>query len=235
MPLYGRNPCSAALLSGPVLMPEHGTWKRPYAGRMGARRGTAAAAVAVLLLAGCAQSPQEQPSDTPGSTGSATTAPSEPPSPTAAPSQSTTATPAGSATAPEPVGPSSQPPRSATPATPATPAAPQTPAASGGTAEPTPKAPREIVGTVEEALAAWLADEGVEYAGPCEGTELPDDVGRYCSRVVEERETAVVVMIGPTFSEFTVYLLIERTDRGWTVVRSADVPGPGEPDPGLPF
>lgn len=101
---------------------------------------------------------------------------------------------------------------------------------------PTPKAPRDIViGTAEEALAAWLAAQGLEYAGPCEETQLPDDAGQYCSRLVEERDGAVVAMVGPAFSEFTAYLLIQRTDRGWVVVRTADVPGPDQQDPGLPF
>ena len=189
---------------------------------------------AALLLAGCADSREEDHSDTasPSETASVsasaqpstgTDTPATSPGPGVVPPASTLAAPS-SATS------KAQPPALATPSASSRSQEP------GETQEPGEAQPEPTtIATVEQAMAAWLADRGLEYAGPCEDTTLPEDAGAYCSRIVEDRGTAIAAMVGPTFAEFTEYVLILRTDSGWVVARSDAIPGPDEEETGLPF
>jgi hypothetical protein len=90
---------------------------------------------------------------------------------------------------------------------------------------------------VADAIRAWLADYDLVYAGPCADTSLSEDVGKYCSTVLEDRGATLVAIVGPTFSEYTDFLLIEQTGNGWIVKRAAGVPPPDEAggDWQLPF
>jgi hypothetical protein len=72
------------------------------------------------------------------------------------------------------------------------------------------------------------------YAGPCETTDLSQDIGKTCSKVVEDRGGEVVLLVGETFSEFDSYVLVRAGDSGWLVVRTAAVPYPDD-DGTLPF
>jgi hypothetical protein len=189
--------------------------------------------MAAVLLAGCGSSeedPGQEPS--PSATSTVEVSPNAPA--TTAPASPGRA-PSGGATG----GPGSQP--SGTGSSSATAPAPssttRSPGGTGGSDETEPPPDQVIIGTADEALAAWFASRGLEYAGPCEQATVDDDTGKYCSRVVEDRETAILVMVGPTFAEFTEYVLIQRTDQGWIVARVAEVPAVGEDsdDSGLPF
>ena len=83
--------------------------------------------------------------------------------------------------------------------------------------------------TVREAIAAWLGARGITYAGPCSEASLPEDSGRYCSNISEDRGTTVVLMLGPTFSEFDSWILVQRGPNGWLVVKQADMAAPDDP------
>jgi hypothetical protein len=72
------------------------------------------------------------------------------------------------------------------------------------------------------------------YVGPCETTDLSQDIGKTCSKVAEDRGGEMVLLVGETFSEFDTYILVRRGDSGWLVVRTADVPYPDD-DGTLPF
>ena len=80
--------------------------------------------------------------------------------------------------------------------------------------------------SMDAAISAWLAEEGIGYAGACDDTDR-SDLGQYCSAIFEDRDAAVVVKIGPAGSEYDSWLLVKRSDDGWLVVRKADMPAPG--------
>lgn len=86
----------------------------------------------------------------------------------------------------------------------------------------------------EDAITKWMSGNGMTYAGPCEQVTA-DQANQYCSAVVEDRGTEVVLMIGPTFTEYEQYLLLEQTESGWLVTQVADLPPHDEDGGELPF
>lgn len=119
-------------------------------------------------------------------------------------------------------------------ATTESPASPAAPTAEADTQTPPPSPSQGIDGkAMREAIEAYLASKGLQYAGDCANTDLAEDVGKYCSHVVDDRGVEVVARIGPTFSEFEYYLLI-RADQGWKVVRTEEIPRSWDDDT-LPF
>lgn len=75
--------------------------------------------------------------------------------------------------------------------------------------------------TVEEALAAFDFGGGAPYAGDCEATVLEEDAGAWCTTLEEDRGTTRIYGAGPTFSEYTTWLLLEQGPGGWAVVDTA--------------
>jgi hypothetical protein len=75
--------------------------------------------------------------------------------------------------------------------------------------------------TAEGAVAAFVQTQGAAYAGPCEQTRSPQDIGKVCSRLIEERGQTRAYLIGRTFSEFSTWVFIRPTSNGWTVVTAA--------------
>jgi hypothetical protein len=75
--------------------------------------------------------------------------------------------------------------------------------------------------TPEAAIAAFVVASGGVYAGPCEETRSPEDIGKICSRFIVERGTLSSYLIGRTFSEFDRWLFVERSGVGWSVVADA--------------
>jgi hypothetical protein len=88
---------------------------------------------------------------------------------------------------------------------------------SGSTAAATAPA---IAATPTEAIAAVVQAGGASFAGPCEQTRSPEDIGKLCARFVEQRDGVQAHLVGPTFSEFTTWLFLEQAASGWTVVTS---------------
>ncbi|MGQ0616868.1 MAG: hypothetical protein ACT4PW_07725 [Acidimicrobiia bacterium] len=105
---------------------------------------------------------------------------------------------------------------------PATPATASTP--------PSPE-PVQAQRTPEAALEAWFADQDQRYAGDCSGTDLGSDVGAYCSVLERESGPDRVYKVGPTFSEFTTWVVVRAVEDGWSVVGSASVGTSEEPLP----
>ncbi len=120
-----------------------------------------------------------------------------------------------SSTAPEPTTTTTAPPTMTAPPTTTTVApGPSIPPPSDGSAT-----------TSFDAVAVWMVGQGYEYAGDCVSASLDTDIGKYCSRVVADRGTEVVYEIGPTFSEFTTYLLVRQEVSGWVVAETAPLGG----------
>jgi hypothetical protein len=155
-----------------------------------------------LVLAGCGNAPSNgtaPTTTTPTSTTSATTSTS---ATTAAPTSTTTST------------------ASRLPTTSAT-----------ATKTPSPTTTRSAGGasTPTAAIAAWMGKKGFRYAGECATTTLEKDIGKYCSSLCEDKGARRIYRIGPTFSEYTQWLLLERSGGTWRVIAAAKDTGTAPP------
>ena len=74
-----------------------------------------------------------------------------------------------------------------------------------------------------KAIAVWVEQSGEQYAGDCETTDVETDVGKYCSSLQEDRGDSAIYLIGLTFSEYGIWLLLEQVDGDWVVSDWADV------------
>jgi hypothetical protein len=86
----------------------------------------------------------------------------------------------------------------------------------------TATAPEPPVGanSPEAALAQFVATLTLPFAGPCDATQSPRDVGRLCGRFVAERapDGMEAYLIGRTFSEFTTWVFLAVRGGSWLVV-----------------
>lgn len=97
----------------------------------------------------------------------------------------------------------------------------ETPAELPTEAPPTVE-PSRGYATAEEAIAAWVAPS--EYAGDCSATTVEEDVGKVCSSFYGGSGSQAVYAVGPTFSEFGEWLLLEQqADGTWLVVDTSPV------------
>ena len=71
--------------------------------------------------------------------------------------------------------------------------------------------------TADDAVRLTVERDGAAYAGECAATRSPEDVGKVCSKLVEERGGARAYLIGRTFSEFTTWVFVEQSTAGWRV------------------
>lgn len=90
--------------------------------------------------------------------------------------------------------------------------------APGSRAETVATAP---AATAEEAVARFVQARGTAYAGACDATRSPQDVGKVCSRYIDAQEGVRAYMTGRTFSEFDTWLFADETAGVWTIVASA--------------
>jgi hypothetical protein len=75
--------------------------------------------------------------------------------------------------------------------------------------------------TPAEAIGVWMDAEGHTYAGDCAATTIEDDIGKYCSSLCKASADEAIYKVGPTFSEYTTWLLLEKSDAKWRVVDTA--------------
>ena len=87
--------------------------------------------------------------------------------------------------------------------------------AAGTTDEPSPAADPETV------VCQTVVANGAVYAGDCAATRSPEDVGKVCSRFVAQRGSLRAYLTGRTFSEFSLWVFVERTRAGWLPAGSA--------------
>jgi hypothetical protein len=72
--------------------------------------------------------------------------------------------------------------------------------------------------TPDAAVASYVEAAGDRYAGPCEQTRSPEDIGKICSKLIEQRGSTQAHLIGLTFSEYTTWLFVAPQDGGWSVI-----------------
>lgn len=73
----------------------------------------------------------------------------------------------------------------------------------------------------EGAIAAVVQADGRQYAGLCEQTRSPEDIGKVCSKLIDQRNGVQAHLIGRTFSEFASWVFVAPRDGGWTVAATA--------------
>jgi hypothetical protein len=76
-------------------------------------------------------------------------------------------------------------------------------------------------GTPEAAVRELVEARGDAYAGDCEATVSPRDIGRVCSKFVAERGELRAYLVGRTFSEYSHWVFVRRDRDGWRPVGSA--------------
>lgn len=81
--------------------------------------------------------------------------------------------------------------------------------------------------TAEDALATYLAGLGLTYSGDCDSLDLDTDVGTWCSKLVEDRGTERVYLIGEAFTGGGMQALVAQTETGWAVVEVTPSDGSG--------
>jgi hypothetical protein len=73
----------------------------------------------------------------------------------------------------------------------------------------------------EQVIAAAVVASGSEYAGDCADTVSPRDVGKVCSRLVEQRGGVRAYLVGRTFSEFSTWLFVAGSGTSWQLLAEA--------------
>lgn len=74
-----------------------------------------------------------------------------------------------------------------------------------------------------------MAGRGYAYAGDCATTRVESDVGKYCSSLYESQGGRRIYRVGPTFSEYTTWLLLEQSSGAWRVMATAKDVGTAPP------
>ncbi|GAA2151366.1 hypothetical protein FHX52_0508 [Humibacillus xanthopallidus] len=74
-----------------------------------------------------------------------------------------------------------------------------------------------------------MARKGYTYAGDCGSTQLETDVGKYCSSLYEKQPALRIYSVGPTFSEYTTWLLLRQSSGTWRVTAAARITGMSPP------
>ena len=77
--------------------------------------------------------------------------------------------------------------------------------------------------TPQEAIGAFVEREGQRYAGLCEQTRSPEDIGKVCSKLIETRGGVEAHLIGRTFSEFDTWVFVTQRDSAWNVIGKAEL------------
>lgn len=70
----------------------------------------------------------------------------------------------------------------------------------------------------ESAVHHQVAAQGERYAGACEQTVSPRDIGMLCSRLGGERDGVSAFLVGRAFSEFDRWLFVSRAEGDWRVI-----------------
>ena len=81
-----------------------------------------------------------------------------------------------------------------------------------------------------KAIAAYVEESGEQYAGDCENTDIETDIGKFCSMLWEDRGDSAIYVVGTTFSDVGLWVLLEQVDGDRVVVDTAAAGG-GDAEP----
>lgn len=88
----------------------------------------------------------------------------------------------------------------------------------------------------EEALRLFVQRRlNQSFVVNCDEAERPQDVGKQCARFRGERDGYLAYELGPTFSEFTRIIILERAADAWTIARFENYDANDPAPPGIPW
>ena len=107
----------------------------------------------------------------------------------------------------------------------------------GGGSDGTAAGPTTTAATPpEEALRLYVQRRlGQDFVQNCDDAERPGDVGKQCARFRGERNGLLAYELGPTFSEFTRLIILERAAGSWTIAHLETHDPSAPPIPGIPW
>jgi hypothetical protein len=77
-----------------------------------------------------------------------------------------------------------------------------------------------VAATPQEAIGAFVESNGDVYAGVCEQTRSPEDIGKMCSKLIDQRGSTQAHLVGRTFGEFGYWVFVDQRTNNWVVVTS---------------
>jgi hypothetical protein len=92
-----------------------------------------------------------------------------------------------------------------------------------------------VVGSPEDAIARYVEEKGEEYAGDCAQVQQDQDAGKTCTAFQGEKENLRAYLAGITFSEFDIWLFVQKSDSQWSVVASQPFHPEAANIPGVPW
>ncbi len=95
-----------------------------------------------------------------------------------------------------------------------------TPSGATPTAAPSPTATVALpVDAPEDTLRAWARGHlSQAFLSDCSLADRPDDVGKLCATLIEQRNGVLAYGLGPTFSEYTRLFLLRPIDGVWSII-----------------
>ena len=72
----------------------------------------------------------------------------------------------------------------------------------------------------DDVVRRFVGESGEAYAGDCASTRSPDDIGKVCSKLIEEKGGLKAYLIGRTFSEFSTWVFVNQTSAGFVAAGS---------------
>ncbi len=87
-----------------------------------------------------------------------------------------------------------------------------------------------VAATPEDAVRLSVEATSEVFAGMCVDTVSPRDLGKTCARFVGERGEVRAYLTGRTFSEFSRWVFVMRTEGGWQPAGSVVLDFFAQPD-----
>ncbi|MGI8553203.1 MAG: hypothetical protein ACR2PL_20820 [Dehalococcoidia bacterium] len=84
--------------------------------------------------------------------------------------------------------------------------------------------------TPEAALEQFITLTHGSYAGDCAATRSPQDLGKLCTRFLQQRGSLYAYLAGRTFSEFSIWIFVSQSEGAWTVVTTVPLANTGPSD-----
>ena len=88
----------------------------------------------------------------------------------------------------------------------------------------------------EEALRLYVQrrlNQG--FVAECDAARRPDDVGKQCARLRGTRDGMRAYELGPTFGEYTRFIILEQVGDSWTILHLERRDPNSPPAPGIPW
>ncbi len=97
--------------------------------------------------------------------------------------------------------------------------------ATAAAAQSPPAAPSSLqpAATPDDAVAETVIAAGATYVGDCSTTTSPANLDQVCTTFMAQRGDLQAFLAGRTFSEFSVWVFVQRNAQGWIPVSTLPV------------